>query len=129
MPGKLTYPMYAGVERPSPRRRAYTWNARRRSTNEIIAPQRPTRLSLAEPPESPVRLLKFKFKKNHPLIIQKGKDGDYLWVWSSMNIEKFKTGLNEINSERIVVHFTGFLIYNLYINVYDTFTVKINTHS
>lgn len=50
MPGTLTYPMYVGVERPAARRRAYTWNSRRRSTTtqeHIISP-RPTRLSLGQ---------------------------------------------------------------------------------
>ncbi|KAK0096525.1 hypothetical protein PV326_005225 [Microctonus aethiopoides] len=50
MPGTLTYPMYVGVERPAARRRAYTWNSRRRSTTtqeHVISP-RPTRLSLGQ---------------------------------------------------------------------------------
>lgn len=52
MPGALTSSTYVGVERPGHRRRANTWDSRsrRRSTvtHEHVAPQRPTRLSLAE---------------------------------------------------------------------------------
>lgn len=35
MPGTLTYPIYAGVDPPPPRRRAYTWNTQHRSASRV----------------------------------------------------------------------------------------------
>lgn len=50
MPGTLTYPMYAGVESPPQRTRAYTWNSQHRSAPRALqANRRPGRFSLTEP--------------------------------------------------------------------------------
>ncbi|XP_057323767.1 E3 ubiquitin-protein ligase Nedd-4 isoform X4 [Microplitis mediator] len=72
MPGALTSPMYVGVERPGHRRRANTWDSRsrRRSTvtHEHVAPQRPTRLSLAELiNDESIRRLRLKVIAGHQL--------------------------------------------------------------
>lgn len=48
MPGTLTYPIYAGVEPPLPRRRAYTWSSQHRSISHG-GPHRSGRLSLTHP--------------------------------------------------------------------------------
>lgn len=50
MPGTLTYPIYADVEPPLQRRRAYTWNSEHRTTSRVTdVTTRTGRLSLTEP--------------------------------------------------------------------------------
>ncbi|XP_014468259.1 PREDICTED: E3 ubiquitin-protein ligase Nedd-4 isoform X1 [Dinoponera quadriceps] len=50
MPGTLTYPIYAGVDPPLPRRRAHTWNTQHRSESRVAEVNAQLgRLSLSEP--------------------------------------------------------------------------------
>lgn len=50
MPGTLTYPIYAGVVAPTPRRRAYTWNAQHRSASRVAEVNAQFgRMSLSDP--------------------------------------------------------------------------------
>ncbi|XP_033311343.1 E3 ubiquitin-protein ligase Nedd4 isoform X4 [Bombus vancouverensis nearcticus] len=69
MPGTLTYPMYAGVESPPQRTRAYTWNSQHRSASRALqANRRPGRFSLTEPArDEATRKLRLKVIAGHQL--------------------------------------------------------------
>ncbi|XP_006623506.1 E3 ubiquitin-protein ligase Nedd-4 isoform X2 [Apis dorsata] len=69
MPGTLTYPIYTGVESPSQRTRAYTWNTQHHSASRILQVNtRPGRFSLTESSrDEATRKLRLKVIAGHQL--------------------------------------------------------------